>query len=81
MSVKRYDLQFGLDGFCLVPKNHGKYTLYSDYDELRERVAWMLECEDYLLILNPTNRWRSMFAHPELRHIVNAARKAVEEML
>ena len=54
---------------------------YCELDELRERVAWLLECEDYLLFLNPTNRWRSMFAYPELRHIVNAARKAVEELL
>lgn len=53
----------------------------SDYDELCERVAWMLECEDYLLILDTTNRWLAMSAYQELRHIVNAARDAVEEML
>lgn len=50
-------------------------------DELCERVAWLLECEDYLLFLNPTNRWRICLSLPRLGHIVNAARKAVEELL
>lgn len=79
MSVER----FGHDWWNneIVETFTGEYVLFSDYDELRERVAWMLECEDYLLILDTTNRWRAMFAYQELRHIVNAARKAVEELL
>ena len=85
MSVNRYDVEayswFGTAHWNLVESEVGDIIRASDYDELRERVAWMLECDEFLEWINPTNRRRAMFCYPEMRHIFNAASKAVEELL
>ena len=52
-----------------------------ELNELRERVAWMLECDEYLKWINPTSRRRVMFCYPEMLHIFNCAHMAVEELL
>ena len=54
---------------------------HCELDELRELVAWMLECDEYLRWINPTSRRRVMFCYPEMLHIFNCAHMAVEELL
>ena len=59
--------------------------LKSDYDELCERVAWMLECIDTEYpAVNYSNKAairRKMNACGELTKTKQTARKAVEELL
>ena len=46
MSVKRYDIDayssFEAANWTLVESEVGDFVYDSDYDELRERVAWMI---------------------------------------
>ena len=52
MSVKRYDIEayssFEAANWTLVESAVGDFVYASDYDELGELVAWMLECQDFL---------------------------------
>ena len=84
-SVKRYDVEvyswFGIAHWKLVESKVGDFVYASDYDELRKRVAWMIECYD-------VDQW--LFSDcdiimgecvEEIGASYNAARKAVEELL
>ena len=57
-----------------------KLILASDYDELHERVAWMMECATGY---NPNGWafWLGIDASDELCDSCNAAWEAVEELL
>ena len=86
MSVKRYDIDayshIEAANWDLVESEVGDFVYASDYDELRERVEWMLE-------IGETGRWLlsaesgSVFADAleESFASYEAARKAVEELL
>ena len=86
MSVKRYELYIEDEypwhaGMYAVSEGDELFVLASDYDELRKRVAWMIECYD-------VDQW--LFSDcdiimgecvEEIGASYNAARKAVEELL
>ena len=82
MSVNRYDIDaysyFEAANWTLVESAVGDFVYAFDYDELRERVAWMLECE-YM------HHGRGFLLHGfaiiEIADSFLAARKSVEELL
>ena len=81
MSVNRYDVEayswFGTAHWNLVESEVGDIIRASDYDELRERVAWMIECADFLDGVDEDNKDLGLMANVYLQD----ARKAVEELL
>ena len=88
MSVKRYDVEayswFGTAHWTLVESVDGDFVYASDYNELRERVAWMMECEGEQRSIiqeafHPKSYHRTR--HTEFLMTLIVARKAVEELL
>ena len=81
MSVNRYDVEayswFGTAHWNLVESEVGDIIRAYDYDELRERVAWMIECADFLDGVDEDNKDLGLMANVYLQD----ARKAVEELL
>lgn len=82
MSVKRYDIEAYLYyddcRWETAESVDGDFVYASDYDELRERVEWMLECDDCPLRNSTEPEKWGFEALWETRY---AARKAVEELL
>ena len=81
MSVNRYDIDaysyFEAANWTLVESAVGDFVYAFDYDELRERVAWMIECADFLDGVDEDNKDLGLMANVYLQD----ARKAVEELL
>lgn len=85
MSVNRYDIDaysyFEAANWTLVESAVGDFVYAFDYDELRERVAWMLECDCvhiWVMIDCPSP---SDDNFNEIADECICARKAVEELL
>ena len=82
MSVKRYDIQaysfYDAANWETVESEVGDFVHASDYDEFRDCVAWMLECE-YMYRMRDflTCGW----AQIEIDYSFHNARKAVEDLL
>ena len=81
MSVKRYDIEAYLYyddcRWETTESVDGDFVYASDYNELRERVAWMIECADFLDGVNEDNKDLGLMANVYLQD----ARKSVEELL
>ena len=85
MSVKRYDIEaysyFEAANWELVESEVGDYVHASDYDELRERVAWLMECELARKCIAFGTIPYNMQGRVEIMGMSRCARKAVEELL
>ena len=83
MSVKRYELYIEDEypwhaGMYAVSEGDELFVLASDYDELRKRVAWMLECDDWY---NGCFMYEMYNGPSELYEITLASRLSVVELL
>ena len=81
-KVKRYGVRW-MEYFLtsepdIVEVADGEFVPFKDYDELRERVSWMMEC-DYLCHRRdyPLCGW----AIVEIEHSFINSKDAVEELL
>ena len=85
MSVKRYDIEaysyFEAANWELVESEVGDYVHASDYDEFRDCVAWMLECDECRQWLYEACWENEKLDLNEIWALYECARKAVEELL
>ena len=85
MSVKRYDIEaysyFEAASWTLVESEIGDFMYASDYDELRERVAWMMECDLVRKCIAFGTIPYNKHSMAEIMGTSRCAHKAVEELL
>ena len=85
MSVKRYDIDaysgFYPENWMLVESEIGDLVYTSDYDELRELVSWMFECDCVRRCIAFGTIPYNLHAVVEIMGMLRCAEQAVGELL